>query len=92
VGYFGALEEGYCCVRGELLAIFPVVVGCGATGENSEVVGSFGSGVVGICPYFPHVAVSDSVVGGEVECPRGGGEGVDVDRGGWVGKRIAVGG
>ena len=47
------------------------VVGFGATGEDGEVVGS-------VCPYLPLVAVSDSVVEGEVECQRGRDEGVDV--------------
>jgi len=68
---------------------FPVVVGFGATGEDSEVVWSAGSRV-DIYPYLPLVAVSDSVVGGEarggeVECPRGRGEGVDVGSVGKVG-------
>ena len=48
-----------------MLAVFPVVVGFGATGEERR---------------------------GEVECPRGRGEGVDVERGGWIGERVAVGG
>jgi hypothetical protein len=71
VGYFGTLEEGYCCGRGGLLAVFPVVVGFGATGENGEVVGSVSSGVDGVCPHLPLVAVSDLVVGGGVNCAGG---------------------
>jgi hypothetical protein len=50
-----AMQEAGC---------FPVVVGFGATGEDSEMVWSVGSRVDGIYPYLPLVAVSDSVVGG----------------------------
>jgi hypothetical protein len=55
---------------------FPVVLGFGATGKDGEVVGSVSSRVDGIYPYLPLVAVSDSVVGGKVVCPRGRGEGI----------------
>ncbi len=97
VGYFGALEEGYCCARGRLPAVFPVVVGFGATGENGEVVGSVGSGVDGVCPYLPLVAVSDLVVGGEVKCPGGatraavsGVLGRSAGRGGRIGRGMSA--